>query len=134
MDLDRVTLVKGWFRDSLNEATKERLKLQKASLIMVDCDIYAATKEVLTFVLPLVRDRAVIIFDDWGWRSDLGEIGQREAYQECIENVEEFKVKRLDGYIPQSRIFLLTRAVRSMALSMGSWGFSMSFWGLPALL
>ena len=102
MDLDRVTLVKGWFRDSLNEATKERLKLQKASLIMVDCDIYAATKEVLTFVLPLVRDRAVIIFDDWGWRSDLGEIGQREAYQECIENVEEFKVKRLDGYIPVS--------------------------------
>jgi O-methyltransferase len=108
VDLDRVALVKGWFRDSLNEATKKRLKLQKASLIMVDCDIYAATKEVLTFVLPLVQDRAVIIFDDWGWRSDIGEIGQREAYQECIENVEEFKVERLDGYIPQSRIFLLT--------------------------
>jgi O-methyltransferase len=117
VDLDRVTLVKGWFRDSLNEATKRRLRLRKASLIMVDCDIYAATREVLAFVLPLVQERAVIIFDDWGWRSDIDEIGQREAFQECIESVQEFEVERLDGYIPQSRIFLLqrrTKAVRSV--------------------
>jgi hypothetical protein len=109
VELDRITLVKGWFRDSLNQATKERAVLQKASLIMVDCDIYSATKKALTFVLPLVQDRAVIIFDDWGWRSDIGEIGQREAFQECIKDVGEFEVERLDGYIPQSRIFLLTR-------------------------
>ena len=117
VDLDRVTLVKGWFRDSLNQATKKRLGLRKASLIMVDCDIYAATKEALAFVLPLVQERAVIVFDDWGWRSDIEEIGQREAFQECIESVPEFEVERLDGYIPQSRIFLLKRrtdAVRSV--------------------
>lgn len=109
VDLDRVTLIEGWFRDSLNEATRARLAVRKASLIMVDCDIYTATKEALSFVLPLVKDRAVIIFDDWGWRSDIDQIGQREAYQECIENVREFEVERLAGYIPQSRIFLLTR-------------------------
>jgi hypothetical protein len=115
VDLDRVTLVKGWFRDSLNEATKQRLRLRKASLIMVDCDIYSATKEVLAFVLPLVQERAVIIFDDWGWRSDIKEIGQREAFQECVESVQEFEVERLDGYISQSRIFLLQR--RATAVS-----------------
>jgi hypothetical protein len=113
VDLDRVTLVKGWFRDSLNEATRKRLRLRKASLIMVDCDIYAATKEVLAFVLPLVQEHAVIIFDDWGWRSDIEEIGQREAFQECIESVGEFEAERLDGYIPQSRVFLLRRRAKA---------------------
>lgn len=115
VDLDRVTLIEGWFRDSLNDATKARLAVTKASLIMVDCDIYAATKEVLSFVLPLVKDRAVIVFDDWGWRSDIGQIGQREAYQEIVENVREFEVERLAGYIPQSRIFLLTRRAAAAA-------------------
>ena len=107
MDLDQVTLVKGWFRNTLNDATKTRVRLTKASLIMVDCDIYAATKEVLTFVLPLVHDRAVIIFDDWfdDRRSD---IGQREAFQECMRT-GEFSVERLVDYVWYSRIFLLTR-------------------------
>lgn len=109
VDLDRVRLIKGWFRDTCVESTKESLGLRKASLIMVDCDIYVATKEALDFVLPLVLDRAIIIFDDWGWRSDINLIGQREAFKECIEDVGEFQVERLEGYIPQSRIFLLTR-------------------------
>jgi hypothetical protein len=109
VDLDRVTLVKGWFRDTLNPATESRLALRKASLIMVDCDIYQATKEALIFALPLVRDRAIVIFDDWGWKSDKDEIGQREAYQECIEAPDLFTAERLPGYIPQSRVFLLTR-------------------------
>jgi hypothetical protein len=56
-----------------------------------------------------VRDRAIVIFDDWGWKSDKDEIGQREAYQECIEAPDLFTAERLPGYIPQSRVFLLTR-------------------------
>jgi len=109
VDMERVELVKGWFRDTCVASTRERLGLTKASLIMVDCDIYVATKEALDFALPLIRDQAVIIFDDWGWRSDADLIGQREAYKECIEDVGAFEVERLEGYIPQSRIFLMTR-------------------------
>jgi O-methyltransferase len=109
VDLDRVTLIKGWFSDSLTEATKAQLGLRKASLIMLDCDTYQATREALAFCLPFVRDRAIVIFDDWGSRADIGEIGQREAYQECIEAPGLFTAEPLPGYIPQSRVFLLTR-------------------------
>lgn len=109
VDLDRVTLVKGWFRDTLTDRTRDRLGLKKASLIMIDCDLYVATREALGFCLPLIGERAVVIFDDWGWRSDLNEIGQREAYAECVERPGAFAATPLPGYIPQSRIFLFER-------------------------
>jgi len=109
VDLKQVTLVKGWFSDTLNERTRAQFGIKKASVLMLDCDIYAATKEALAFALPLVRKRAVLIFDDWGWRSDRNMIGQREAYEECVIAPGLFSVEPLRGYIPQSRLFLISR-------------------------
>ncbi len=58
--------MKGWFKDTLTPETCREHSLTKASLIMVDCDIYAASRECLRFCEPLIRDRAVVFFDDWG--------------------------------------------------------------------
>jgi hypothetical protein len=106
---ERVDLVEGWFKDTLNDATVERLGIEKASLVMVDCDIYTASKEALWFVEPLIRDQAVVIFDDWGWRSEAGEIGQKEAFAEFLEAFPEFAAAPLPAYIDKARIFKLTR-------------------------
>lgn len=107
--LDEIHLVKGWFRDTLTPSAIERLSLCKASLIMVDCDIYTASKEALIFCGPLIDDRAVIIFDDWGARADRDEIGQREAFAEFLEAFPHFTSEPLPAYCSNARLFLLTR-------------------------
>ena len=109
VDVNQVHLVKGWFRDTLSPEAATRLNIDKASLIMVDCDIYTASKEALWFSEPLIKDKAVIIFDDWGWRSDQGEIGQQDAYTEFLEAFPQFITESLPAYIPQARMFLVTR-------------------------
>jgi hypothetical protein len=110
VNLDEVHLVKGWFKDTLTPETVERLSLRKASLIMIDCDIYTASKEALWFCGPLIVDRAVIIFDDWGWRADRDEIGQREAYAEFLDAFPHLTSESLPAYIPQARMFLVTQS------------------------
>ena len=110
VDPGEVHLVKGWFRDTLTPKTVARFKLRKASLIMVDCDIYMASKEALWFCEPLISDRAVIVFDDWGWSVDVGEIGQQETYAEFLEAFPHFTSEPLPAYIPQARMFLVTRS------------------------
>src|SRR5688572_12654711 len=50
---DRTTLVKGWYKDTLNQETRQRLGLKKASLVMIDCDIYSASRAALFFCEPL---------------------------------------------------------------------------------
>ena len=44
---------------------------------------------------------------------DVEEVGQREAFQECIEGGQGLEVERLDGCIPQSRIFLPRRRAKA---------------------
>lgn len=109
VDLGGVRLVKGWFRDTLSTEAAAMLNINKASLIMMDCDIYTASKEALWFCEPLIKDASVIIFDDWGWRSDEGEIGQQEAFAEFLEAFPYFTCDSLPAYIPQARNFLVTR-------------------------
>lgn len=107
--VNKVELVKGWFNDTLTEKTIHRLSLRKASLIMVDCDIYSASKQALMFCAPLIHNYAVILFDDWGWRSDLNEIGQKEAFEEFLQENPELKAEPLPNYLPQSRVFFVKR-------------------------
>lgn len=109
VDMDRVTLTKGWFDDTLTSETRNKVGLEKASVIMIDCDIYSASMTSLRFSLPLIKEKAIIIFDDWGWTVDSDIKGQREAFQETLEELREFTTEPLPGYIPQSRIFLITR-------------------------
>ena len=91
------------------DLTRDRLGLAKVSLIDFDCDTYSATKVALAFSLPLIHDQAVVIFDDWGARSERNMIGQREAFQEDIAEPGVFTYEPLRPYNANSRVFLLTR-------------------------
>lgn len=76
VDLSRVVTVPGWFKETLNEATKDRLSLKKAAVVFIDCDLYESAKTVLDFLADLVQDGTIFIFDDWfafKGRSDKGE-------------------------------------------------------------
>jgi len=109
VDERRVTLIKGWFKDTLTPTTKETHNIDKASLIMIDCDIYSASRDALLFSASAIKDHAVIFFDDWGWRSDIGEIGQKEAFEEFLTAFPQLRAEPLPAYLPQARVFLVTR-------------------------
>jgi O-methyltransferase len=94
-----MNFVKGWYKDSLTLETKARLGLSKTSLVMIDCDLYTSSCDALSFCAPLLADKAVIFFDDWGWRADLGEIGQKEAFEEFLADFPEFSAEPLPSYL-----------------------------------
>jgi O-methyltransferase len=109
VDLDRVDLVKGWFKDTLTKERRAALGIGKASLIMIDCDIYSASKEALRFCEPHIDRHAVVLFDDWGWREEVGEIGQKEAFAEFLAEHRDISAEPMPSYLPQARVFLLRR-------------------------
>lgn len=112
VDMARVHLVKGWFSDTLFEKAKKDLNITKASIIMVDCDIYSASKTSLNFCFPLIKDHAILIFDDWGWTEDAGIVGQKEAFEEILQQYPYFSTTPLLNYLPQSRVFLISRKIK----------------------
>lgn len=109
VNFERVMLVEGWFKDTLTSDTKERLGIQKTSLIMIDCDIYSASKEALEFSAPHIVSRAVVLFDDWGWGEEKGVLGQKEAFSEFLTKYTDITSEPLPSYNTYSRVFLLSR-------------------------
>jgi O-methyltransferase len=110
VDLQRITLVKGWFKDTCTAGTKSLLRLKKASVIMVDCDIYSASRDVLRYVEPLILDHAIVICDDYGSQPRNEYRGQNDAFEEFLQEHPDLSVQPLPSYRPPSRIFLVSRS------------------------
>lgn len=100
IDWNRTILVKGWFSDTLNNDLLQKHKITKASVIMIDCDMYSSTKTALDFCAKLIQDEAIIFFDDWN-PYNLAEQnkGEKRAFTEFLHNNLHFTViKELGSY------------------------------------
>jgi hypothetical protein len=99
IDWGRTVLVPGWFDQTLEPELAERLGIEKASVIMIDCDLYSSTRTPLTFCAPLIRDRAVIFFDDWpGDGPGSKELGERRALGEFLTTNPDLSAEERGPY------------------------------------
>jgi hypothetical protein len=62
--LENVTFIEGFFENTLNEKTLERMRLAPPSIITVDVDYYSSTKLMLDFLVPLLNSGVTFYFDD----------------------------------------------------------------------
>ncbi len=106
--LDRVVLVKGFFGNTLNDELIQRYHITKASIIMVDCDMYLSAKEVLEFCASLIRDEAIIFFDDWYVLADRN-MGEKLAFDEFLKAHPYFVYEKFGTYPPNGEILLVSR-------------------------
>lgn len=113
VDLDRTRLVRGFYEDSLTPELCERENLRRASVIMLDCDLYTSTVEALAFCRPLIRGFACLFFDDW--LSTDESRGQQRALREFRETYPELEFEDAGRYHRKSKIFFVRETARSAA-------------------
>jgi O-methyltransferase len=110
IDWDRTTLVPGWFDETLVPGLAQQLGIKKAGIIMIDCDIYSAALTALAFCAPLIRDRAVVFFDDWGPGGLAAKgLGESRAFGEFLAGNPDLRAEELPPYSDDSKVFFVTR-------------------------
>lgn len=94
VDWSRTFLTKGWFCNTLTPELVQQYQLKKASVIMVDCDLYSSTVDVLRFCAPLIQDEVVMYFDDWH-SGDLAakNLGEKKAFDEFLAANPQFEAR-----------------------------------------
>jgi O-methyltransferase len=123
IDWRRTTLVKGFYKETLTPDLRMRLGLIKASVIMIDCDLYSSARQALDFSAPLIRDRAVILFDDF-LDAGLAERnkGEKLAFDEMLAlNPALVVEEELPTYNPQyAKVFVVARHQTGAEMSFAS--------------
>jgi hypothetical protein len=110
VDRSRVTLVPGWFSETCRPDTARRLGIAKASVIMVDCDIYTSTREALEFCAPLIVDHALVLFDDWHTGNLAARhLGERKAFEEWLAANQAFSAEPFGSYRAKAETFIVSR-------------------------
>ena len=96
VDLSKVTVVPGWFSDTLTPQTKNKIFKdnikKKAAIVYIDCDLYEPVIACLNFITDIVVDGTVLIFDDWFYLKAHPDRGERKAFTEWRNQNPQIKV------------------------------------------
>jgi len=107
VDLKDIEIVEGFYKDSLTDSIKEKFNLRKASIIMIDCDLYDSTKDVLKFISNLIQNGTIIIFDDWYTFKANPSRGQQRACSEWLEKNPKIKLINYKEFGPYQKSFIV---------------------------
>jgi hypothetical protein len=92
---DNVTLVKGWFSETLPKFIQEHN--ERVAFLHVDCDLYSSTKCIFDFLHPHIGPGSVIVFDEYfnypGWQNH-----EHKAFMELIDQHQ--LCFRYDAFVP----------------------------------
>jgi hypothetical protein len=101
---NNVTLVKGWFDESLPSFIESNPNFY-ISFLHIDCDLYSSTKSIFSFLENNITKGTVIVFDEYfnypGWRH-----GEFKAFQEFISMTNK-EYKYLTFNSKQEQVALL---------------------------
>lgn len=87
MSADELTLVPGFFNESLPKFSKETLAQQGNPLVIyIDCDLYSSTVDVLQFIDSFVTTGTWVLFDDYWCYRGSPQAGEQKAIREWMED------------------------------------------------
>jgi hypothetical protein len=79
---ENVTLIKGWFNETLDDFLKEHP--EPISFIHIDCDLYSSTKYIFDTLSKRIMDGCIIVFDELV-NYDGYEKGELKAFSEFVK-------------------------------------------------
>jgi O-methyltransferase len=81
-DISSITLIEGYFENSLKKSLIAKYKMKKIAIAYIDCDLYSSTKTVLEFIKELLMKDSLLVFDDWNSFSTTEIKGEQLAFFE----------------------------------------------------
>lgn len=107
VDSNDVVVIPGLFGDTCTPRTAAKHSLQKAAIVMIDCDLYESTVPVLKFIAALVQQGTVLIFDDWFRFKGSPDAGEQRACREWLANNPHIELIEFWRQAPQAVSFIV---------------------------
>lgn len=109
-DWRRGALFEGFFDRTLTPELKARHGFGPVRVAFVDCDLYASTVPVLSWIADLLRPGSIVMFDDWTVFGDGVGAGQPRAWDEFLVAHPGIRARPYDRFDKHGRSFVITDA------------------------
>lgn len=107
LDMDRVTITKGWFNESLNKKAADALNLRQIAVAYIDCDIYESSVDVLNFITPYLKTGSVLIFDDWFRNKGISSTGVQGAALDWLKSNPQITLQHYYNCDTRTALFIV---------------------------
>ncbi len=89
-------IIEGFYEQTLK--TEKALKLPKAGIIYLDCDLYSSTISALNFLKNKMVSGSVLLFDDYYCYPVNKNMGQKKAIYEFLEENRNFELTKWKAF------------------------------------
>jgi O-methyltransferase len=113
VDWNRTFLIEGFFAETLTPELRVQHRLERAAIVLIDCDLYESTQQVLAFLEPLLGRGTILIFDDWNAFDADDRRGQRRALREFLARHDEMSLEALFSYGHYGQVFRVDKPPRT---------------------
>lgn len=110
LDMSKVTMIKGFYSDSLTEELRAQHSFKPVAVTLLDCDYYTSTMEALDWLQPLLLPGSVLLFDDWHSYDSAEDRGQPKALEDWLDKNPDFRVEMLRDFEAHGRGYVLRKA------------------------
>ena len=107
----KLKVVRGYFHETLNDATAAALKLKTAAIVHIDCDLAKSASHVLEFLTPYLGHGSVIIFDGWYHFWGHPDLGEQHAFGQWRRNHPELRITEYRFAGPFGKAFIVNPAL-----------------------
>ena len=99
-------IIKGFYQDTVANKTTKDLKIDKARIVMIDCDLKEPTRLALEFIKPAIQEGTIILFDDFAFFKGNKDKGECGAFNDFKKKYPEILFRRIFDYGYGSRAFI----------------------------
>jgi len=114
-DWERCSLIKGYFETTLSEKTRSQYGMRKASVVLIDCDLYESASVALEFLKNMFVDGTILIMDDWNAFDRDESRGERLALSEFTQTNPHWVAEPWFPYGRYGQVFVMHRSNAALA-------------------
>ena len=102
----KMRIVKGFYKDTIKNKTTIDFNIDKARVVMIDCDLKESAHLALEFIRPSIQEGTIILFDDFVFFKGNKNKGEYGAFSDFKKKYPEILFRRIYDYGYGSRAFI----------------------------
>lgn len=104
-------LIQGFYQQTIKNKNVNDYGINKARIIMIDCDLKESTTLALNFAKTSLQEGTIIIFDDFNFFKGNENKGEFGAFKDFKDQNPNIKFRRIFDYGYSGRAFVVTNII-----------------------